>query len=102
MARPIYIDVQEDFAPVLAVNGKVGYVNLTAGDIEGAVSTTGDQTISGQKSFVLRPDVDGTGVLLSGEAIVSSNDSVTTIITITTAEYNSIPTPDPKTLYLIT
>jgi hypothetical protein len=32
------------------------------------VSITGNQTISGVKSFVSRPTVNGTGVLLSGEA----------------------------------
>jgi hypothetical protein len=33
-----------------------------------SVMTTGDQTISGVKTFVSRPTVNGTGVLLSGEA----------------------------------
>jgi hypothetical protein len=32
------------------------------------VYNTGDQTISGIKTFALRPTVNGTGVLLSGEA----------------------------------
>ena len=34
----------------------------------GSVSNTGNQTISGVKAFVSRPTVNGTGVLLSGEA----------------------------------
>jgi hypothetical protein len=37
------------------------------------VYTTGDQTISGLKTFVKRPQVNGTGVLLSGEAAGSAN-----------------------------
>jgi len=42
-----------------------GYINSTASNI---VFTTGNQTISGEKTFVSRPTVNGTGVLLSGEA----------------------------------
>jgi hypothetical protein len=34
-----------------------------------SVLTYGNQTISGSKNFVIRPTVNGTGVLLSGEAI---------------------------------
>jgi len=34
------------------------------------VYTTGDQTISGVKTFARRPTVNGTGILLSGEATV--------------------------------
>jgi hypothetical protein len=41
--------------------------------IESLVYTTGDQTISGLKTFVERPQVNGTGVLLSGEAAGSAN-----------------------------
>jgi len=58
--QDVYIDVQQDYAPVLAVNGKVGYVTITAEDIgfsgnanlTNIVYTTGDQTISGDKNFV--------------------------------------------------
>jgi len=67
--QDVYIDVQQDYAPVLAVNGQVGYVNLTPENlgINNIVYTTGNQTISGDKNFTSRPIVNGTGVLLSGE-----------------------------------
>jgi hypothetical protein len=42
------------------------------------VYTTGDQTISGVKSFTSRPTVNGTGVLLSGEAAQLPNTIVYT------------------------
>jgi len=38
------------------------------------VYTTGNQNISGVKSFLNRPNVNGIGVLLSGEASLSFND----------------------------
>lgn len=41
------------------------FINITGNNI---VYTTGDQTISGIKTFVSRPTVNGTGFLLSGEA----------------------------------
>jgi hypothetical protein len=39
------------------------------------VYNTGNQTINGTKTFVVRPTVNGTGVLLSGEAYPSNNPS---------------------------
>lgn len=39
------------------------------------IYNTGNQTISGLKFFVIRPQVNGTGVLLSGEAYPSNNPS---------------------------
>ena len=68
--QDVYIDVQQDYAPVLAVNGQVGYVNITQENLglSNIVYTTGNQTISGIKTFSARPTVNGTGVLLSGEA----------------------------------
>ena len=39
------------------------------------IYNTGNQTISGLKFFVIRPEVNGTGVLLSGEAYPSNNPS---------------------------
>jgi hypothetical protein len=42
------------------------------------VYTTGDQTISGNKNFASRPNVNGTGVLLSGEAVSLPNTIVYT------------------------
>jgi hypothetical protein len=41
---------------------------IVSGDFTNTVRTTGDQTVSGVKAFILRPTVNGTGVLLSGEA----------------------------------
>jgi len=81
--QDVYIDVQQDYAPVLAVNGKVGYVTITAEDIgfsgnanlTNIVYTTGNQTISGIKVFTSRPTVNNSGVLLNGEAYPSNNPS---------------------------
>ena len=73
--QPIIIQTSEYFAPVQSVNGKIGFVNLTPEDLGisgldlGAfVNTTGNQTVNGIKNFTSRPTVNGTGVLLSGEA----------------------------------
>jgi len=53
--QDVYIEVQQDYAPVLAVNGKVGYVTLNPKDFgfdsSNVVYITGDQTISGNKNF---------------------------------------------------
>jgi hypothetical protein len=80
--QPIIIQTSEYFAPVQSVNGKVGFVNLTAEDlgISGLnvgtfVNITGNQTVNGIKNFTSRPTVNGTGVLLSGEAYPSNNPS---------------------------
>ena len=48
------------------------------------VRTTGDQTVSGIKNFTSRPTVNGTGVLLSGEAATPQN-LATTGSTLTTS-----------------
>ena len=47
------------------INNLSGYINSTSSNI---VFTTGDQTISGIKTFNSRPTLNGTGFLLSGEA----------------------------------
>ena len=80
--QPIIIQTSEYFAPVQSVNGKVGFVNLTAEDLgisglylDAFVNTTGNQTVNGIKNFTSRPTVNGTGVLLSGEAYPSNNPS---------------------------
>ena len=76
--QPIIIQTSEYFAPVQSVNCKVGFVNLTAEDlgITGTfVNITGNQTVNGIKNFTSRPTVNGTGVLLSGEAYPSNNPS---------------------------
>jgi hypothetical protein len=53
---------------VASVNGQVGDVVLNIPTFSGVVLTYSDQTISGAKTFDIRPLVNGTGVLLSGEA----------------------------------
>jgi hypothetical protein len=62
--QDVYIDVQQDYAPVLTVNGKVGYVTLNPTDIglnsNNVVYITGNQTVSGVKTFknqILAPNV---------------------------------------------
>jgi hypothetical protein len=69
---PVFINLSQYYAPVQSVNGKIGFVNLSAQDIgfnsSNVVYTTGNQTVSGVKTFASRPTVNGTGVLLSGEA----------------------------------
>ena len=74
--QPIIIQTSEYFAPVQSVNGKVGFVNLTAEDLgissldaSTFVNITGNQTVNGIKNFTSRPTVNGTGVLLNGEAV---------------------------------
>jgi len=45
---PIFIEVQEDYAPVQSVNGKIGFVNLTAADLGiSGVELSAYATISG-------------------------------------------------------
>jgi hypothetical protein len=58
------------------------------------VYTTGDQTISGIKTFSSRPQVNTTGVILS--------NTINDIITLTQAEYDAIGSPVTTTLYIIT
>lgn len=52
----------------LAINNNNPIFPQEAGAIPVPVYTTGNQTISGVKDFATRPTVNGTGVLLSGEA----------------------------------
>ena len=61
-----------------------GYVGDVSGAIVSQISfpqnvvfTTGDQSISGIKNFYSRPTVNGTGVLLSGEASAASTGYLT-------------------------
>jgi hypothetical protein len=51
--------INENFYPSNNPSGYITNANV--------VYTTGDQTISGVKTFATRPTVNGTGVLLSGE-----------------------------------
>jgi hypothetical protein len=64
------------------------------------VSLTGNQTISGVKTFASRPTVNGTGVLLSGEA-VESNGTINKMIKLTQSQYNALSPVDPTTFYVI-
>ena len=56
----------------ISINSSGDLINslaeVVSGDFANTVRTTGDQTVSGVKAFILRPTVNGTGVLLSGEA----------------------------------
>lgn len=76
----------------LSITGNVYANNL--------VYNTGNQTISGIKTFASRPTVNGTGFLLTGEA-VGSNGSINSIIRLTQAQYNSLSPKDPNTFYVI-
>jgi hypothetical protein len=52
-------------------------INLQQGlPIDNIVYTTGNQTISGVKSFTSRPIINGTGVLLQGEVVPSVVENV--------------------------
>jgi hypothetical protein len=52
---------------------------------QGAVLVSGNQTISGLKNFVTRPTVNGTGVLLQGEASTSQEFKFTGDLSVTLA-----------------
>jgi hypothetical protein len=80
--QPIIIQTSEYFAPVQSVNGKIGFVTLTAEDlgISGLevgtfVNTTVNQNINGIKNFTSTPTVSGISVVLSGQAYPSNNPS---------------------------
>jgi len=73
---PNYIRVKQIDQPELtgffvdSISSQSGLlINIASGVVSNqAVSLTGDQTISGLKNFSFRPNVNGTGILLSGEA----------------------------------
>lgn len=95
---PIFVEVQEDYAPVQSVNGKIGWVTIDKNDVglsnvenvsivntsghlqnninslSGYANTNYVTKVSGQ--FVNRPTVNGTGILLSGEAAQLPNSIV--------------------------
>jgi hypothetical protein len=95
---PIFIEIQEDYAPVQSVNGKIGWVVINKNDVglsnvenvsitgvsgyfqnninnlSGYANTNYVTKVSGQ--FVNRPTVNGTGILLSGEAAQLPNSIV--------------------------
>jgi hypothetical protein len=64
------------------------------------IYATGNQTINGVKSFTSRPIVNGTGVLLSGEA-VASDGTINTMVKLTQSQYNALSPKDPTTFYVI-
>jgi hypothetical protein len=95
---PIFVEVQEDYAPVQSVNGKIGWVTIDKSDVglsnvenvsitgvsgyfqnninslSGYANTNYVTKVNGQ--FVNRPTVNGTGILLSGEAAQLPNSIV--------------------------
>jgi len=69
------------------ISGNKDFTNLTISGVPvllqgsqlvNVVRTTGNQGITGLKNFLVRPMVNGTGVLLSGEATAGSINSVYT------------------------
>ena len=63
-AGQIYVSVADEI-----INGSFTADNIYGNNL---VYTTGNQTISGVKTFATHPTVNGTGVLLRGEASVNS------------------------------
>jgi hypothetical protein len=57
-----------DVADLISGFGDNFFITPEQLNLETIVHTTGDQTINGEKSFTSRPSVNGTGVLLQGEA----------------------------------
>ena len=66
-----------DFATTAYVDGVSGYLYGQISFPSNAVFTTGDQGIGGIKNFTSRPTVNGTGVLLSGEASAANTGYLT-------------------------
>lgn len=60
-----------------ATTGSLAYVSGQIGSPAGVVLITGNQGISGVKNFFSRPTVNGTGVLLSGEAATQNTGYLT-------------------------
>lgn len=81
---PNYIRVKQIDQPELtgffvdSISSQSGLlINIASGVVANqAVLSTGNQTISGVKTFASRPTVNGTGVLLSGEAALLPNTLV--------------------------
>jgi hypothetical protein len=110
------------------VNLELNIEGLNIEGLNNIVYTTGNQIITGEKTFVdninfsggdasfyageyifsgtpvsfinSKPVVNGTGVLLSGEA-VGGNGTITTMIKLTQAQYNALSPKDPTTFYVI-
>lgn len=76
------IAIEENFSPpVLSVNGQIGHISLNiptgfdSARIENVVYTTGNQEISGVKSFDSKPTFSGNEFLVEGEAYGLNNPS---------------------------
>jgi len=61
---------------VVRPNETGSFLTIGSADLR-YVGLAGDQTISGAKAFVLRPSVNGTGVMLSGEAVSVNTGELT-------------------------
>lgn len=66
-----------DFATTGYVGEVSGYLNSQISFPSNVVFTTGGQTIDGLKNFSIRPTINGTGVLLSGEASIGNTGYLT-------------------------
>ena len=61
---------------VVRPNETGSFLTIGSADLR-YIGLAGDQTISGAKAFVLRPSVNGTGVMLSGEAVSVNTGELT-------------------------
>jgi hypothetical protein len=71
------------------------------------VMSTGTQDVGGLKKFTTRPTVTGTNVALTSDipntsSFINGDGSVVSIISLTQAEYDGLPTKVATTLYIIT
>jgi hypothetical protein len=137
--QPIIVHTPEYFAPVQSVNGKIGFVTISAQDIQitglatsgdllnyylrsnpsgfitsqNVVFTTGDQTISGNKTFQANEyNFDGADITIYGGGTFEVNASVETkgipknlggvsgLQVMTTGAYNS-GTPLSGVVYIL-
>ena len=98
-------------APVQSVNSQTGTVVLDADDIDDTSTTqkfTTASDISKLAGIEAGADVtDATNVAAAGGVLsdptgVTGADQITNMMSLTTAEYAAIGTPDSSTLYLIT
>jgi hypothetical protein len=72
------VDFRLHYTTLHKSSHQIGGKDYLDPDTINAVAKTGNQTISGLKNFITRPTVNGTGVLLSGEAAGLPNTLVYT------------------------
>jgi len=72
------VDFRLHYTTLHKSSHQIGGKDYLDPDTINAVAKTGNQTISGVKNFITRPTVNGTGVLLSGEAAGLPNTLVYT------------------------